>query len=156
MRGTWVRLLAVVAVGALALGACSSSKKSSASSTSTTAATKKKPVATATPTTGLTNGAVVTVKVTGFKPGLTLGINECAEANGGAVGQDDCDLGGIKVLTVGADGTGTGTTNASSGPIGKNAHMCATAGTRCFLSVGELTAAADAQRADDINLTFTG
>lgn len=144
---------------ALVLTACSSDDKKSgsdASITTTTTKAEKKPTATATPTTDLANGAVVTVSVTGFKAGLTLGINECASTNESEVGQDDCDLGGIKTLTVSADGTGTATTNASSGPIGKNAHMCTAAGTRCFLGVGELTDSADAQRSDDINLTFAG
>ena len=74
----------------------------------------------------------------------------------GDVGAADCDLDHLNTLTVGADGTGTGTTIVTAGPIGNNAHVCTAAGTRCFLSVGELIDSPDAQRADDINLTFTG
>ena len=159
MRGKGLRVLGVIGVVALVLAGCSSDSKKSggaANSSTTTTKAKVKPTAAAAPTTGLANGATVNVTVKNFKPGLTLGINECASTNNSAVGADDCDLGGIKVLTVTADGTGTGTTTASIGPIGKNAHMCNAQGTRCFLSVGELVDSANAQRSDDINLTFTG
>jgi hypothetical protein len=157
MRGSWVRVLGVIGVVALVAAGCSSDDKKSSSTTKDTTATtkaKEKPTATATPTADLTNGAVVTVTAKGFTAGKTLGINECASTNESEVGQDDCDLGGLKTLTVGSDGTGTGTINISTGPIGKNAHMCTAAGTRCFLSVGELTAEANAERSDDIDLTF--
>jgi hypothetical protein len=161
MRGTWLRALGAIGVVALVFAGCSSDDKksdsgSNDSTTSTKAPAKAKPTATATPTTDLADGALVTVTVKDFKSGLTLGINECASTNESEVGQDDCNLSGIKTLTVGADGTGTGTTNVIAGPVGKNAHMCATAGTRCFLSVGELVDSADAQRSDDIDLTFAG
>ncbi len=161
MRGTVLRAVGIVGVVGLVLAGCSSDDKksdsgSSDSSTTTTTVAKSKPTATATPTADLAAGALVTVSAKGFKSGLTLGINECASTNESEVGQDDCDLGGLKTLSIGADGTGTGTINVSTGPIGKNAHMCTAAGTRCFLSVGELTAEADAQRADDIDLTFAG
>ena len=162
MRGTCLRVLGVIGVVALVLAGCSSDDKKSdsgssdSSTTTTKEAPKTKPTATATPTADLASGALVTVTVKDFKSGLTLGINECAAAQGSEVGADDCDLRNLKTLTVGADGTGTGTTNVTAGPIGKNAHMCSTAGTRCFLSVGELTVEADAQRSDDIDLTFAG
>ncbi|HZJ26399.1 MAG TPA: hypothetical protein VFF40_05220 [Acidimicrobiia bacterium] len=38
--------------------------------------------------------------------------------------------------------------------IGANAHDCGAADTRCFLSVGELIADADAERSEDIDITF--
>jgi hypothetical protein len=160
MRGTLLRAIGVIGVVGLVLAGCSSDDKKSSpdtkDTTTTTKAAKAKPSATATPTTDLAEGALVTVTVEGFKPGLTLGINECASTNESEVGADDCNLGGIKTLTVGADGAGTGTSNVTAGPIGKNAHMCTAAGTRCFLSVGELVDSADAQRAEDIDLTFAG
>ncbi len=79
-----------------------------------------------------------------------------ASAHDATVGQSDCDLTGITTLKVGSAGTGTATTMVSSGPIGTKKHDCTAAGTRCFLSVGQLTTSNNAQRADDINLTFDG
>lgn len=111
-------------------------------------------VATAEPTEGLAEGQAVAVSVSGFTPGLTLGINECAELDGGAVGAEDCDLGGIQTIEIGDDGTGTGTINVKASGIGSNAHDCKGEGERCFLSVGELSADANAERSDDIDLTF--
>jgi hypothetical protein len=153
----WIRLFAGLGILVLVLAACGSSGGSKTggggSSTSSTTKAKAKPTATATPTTNLTNGATVTVSVKGFTAGKTLGINECAQAGQAEVGQDDCALDAIKTLTVGADGTGTGTTTVTSGPVGKNAHMCGTPDVRCFLSVGELVAG-EAERADDVDITF--
>jgi hypothetical protein len=40
--------------------------------------------------------------------------------------------------------------------VGANKNDCTAEGVRCFVSVGELTADANAQRADDVDLQFTG
>lgn len=120
----------------------------------TTTAAERVFEATAEPTEGLTDGQAVSVSVSGFTPGLTLGINQCAELDGGAVGAEDCDLGGIQTIEIGDDGTGTGTINVKMSGIGSNAHDCKGEGERCFLSVGELSADPNAERSDDINLTF--
>ncbi len=154
-----IRLVACVGVLVLGLAACGSSDKKSDtkpaadSTTTTTKAKTPKFTATAEPTTGLTDGATVTVKVSGFTAGKTLGMNECAQAGTAEVGAADCALDAIKTLTVGPDGTGEGTTTVSKGPIGQNAHMCGTPDVRCFLSVGELVEG-DAERSDDIDITF--
>jgi hypothetical protein len=179
MRRSWRCAVVVVAIGALGLAACggddddSSSDTTKASSDTTAAAsdttaggsdttagssdTTAAPSpykATATPTDGLADGAAVTVSVEGFTAGKTLGINECAQQGDADVGAEDCDLGGIVTITVGSDGTGTGTINVKKSGIGSNAHDCADPTTRCFLSVGELTADANAERSDDVNLKF--
>ena len=155
----WIRLIAVVGALVLVAAACGSSGGSkssdSKSSTTTTTKAKAKPSATATPTTGLTNGAAVTVTAKGFTAGKTIGINECAQAGTAEVGAADCDLSNLPTITIGSDGTGTGVIKVSSGPLGQAQHMCTTAGTRCFLSVGEL-AEGDVERADDVDLTFAG
>jgi hypothetical protein len=110
--------------------------------------------ATVTPTTGLTDGQEVTVTVSKFKAGLTLGLNECAQKGDGEVGAADCALDHLATLKVGADGTGTGTTKVYASNIGGNKHDCAEPTTRCFISVGELTDDPAAQRADDVDLKF--
>ncbi len=153
-----IRLVACVGALVLVLAACGSSSKKSDTkpvddSTTTTTKAKPKFTATAEPTTGLANGATVTVKVSGFTAGKTLGINECAQAGSAEVGAADCALDAIKTLTVAADGTGEGTTTVTKGPIGQAAHMCGTPDVRCFLSIGELVEG-EAERADDIDLTF--
>jgi hypothetical protein len=150
------RLILVLAVATLTLAACGSSGGSKSSDTTkpkATTTTRPTPKATADPTTGLTEGATVTVTVTNFSAGKTLGINECAQAGDAEVGASDCALDHIKTLTVGADGTGTGTTTVTKGPIGANQHLCGTPNVRCFLSVGELVEG-EAERADDIDITF--
>ena len=154
----WMRLVACLGALVLVLAACGSDDKKAdtppkTDAPTTTTAAKEVPTATAEPTTDLAAGATVTVKVSGFTAGKTLGINECAQAGEAEVGAADCDLGGIKTLVVGADGTGEGTTTVSKGPIGQNAHLCGTPDVRCFLSVGELVAG-EAERAEDIDLTF--
>jgi len=172
MRSFW-RYGAVLGIGGvLAVAGCGSSSKSDAGSgtssttaaaaTTTTAAAEtttstsppSKYKATATPTTGLKAGDPVSVSVSNFTAGKTLGINECAQQGTADVGAEDCDLGGIQTITVGADGTGSGSIKVKDTGIGSNAHDCHAAGTRCFLSIGELTADANAERSDDIDLTF--
>jgi hypothetical protein len=138
------------------LAACSSGGSDKKSSdTTTTKKESSKPTASGEPTTDLADGATVTVNVKGFTAGKYLGINECAQTGTAEVGQDDCDLAGIKTITVGSDGTGTGTTVVKKSAIGKNAHVCG-GDTRCFLSVGELVDSPDVERAEDVNITFAG
>ena len=158
MKAVSVKLLAIMAAGAFVFAACSSSDSSKATTTTKAAATTTTEAAskfksTATPTEDLTNGAAITVKVSGFTAGKTLGIIECAQAGDSETGQADCDLAGMTVITAGADGSGEGVTKANKGPVGENAHMCGTAGVRCFLSVGELTADGG-ERTDDIDIAF--
>jgi hypothetical protein len=177
MKRSWRWAVVIAVVGVLGLSACSgddddddsssdttavanettaASSETTAAETETTAAEEENPYkATADPTTGLTDGAAVSVSVEGFTAGKQLGINQCASTNESEVGAEDCNLEGIAVLTVGADGTGTGTINVKATGIGSNGHDCLAAETRCFLSIGELVADPNAERSDDIDLTFT-
>src|SRR5439155_19081649 len=77
------------------------------------------PTGTISPQEGLQNGTVVTITGTGFTAGKALGITECSD-QGDATGAGDCDLGKIKVLTVGANGKVSGTYTVSAGPFGAN------------------------------------
>jgi Neocarzinostatin family len=110
--------------------------------------------ATATPTEGLTDGQEIDVSVSEFGAGKTLGINECAEVGDADVGAADCALDHIKTIKVAADGTGTSKFNVVIANVGSAKHDCKDPATRCFLSIGELSADPAAQRADDIDLKF--
>ena len=147
------------------LGACgSSSKKTAATTPPTTAApattTTTSPPSpyklTVTPTTGLTNGQAVQVSVAGFTAGKTLGINECSSTTDDS--GSGCDLGGIKTIKVGSDGTATATFNVKVGPFGADKVVCTslTAPDTCLLSAGELIADPNAQRSNTVDLSFAG
>jgi Neocarzinostatin family len=161
------QVIAIAVVGAaLALlgAACGGDDSSSSSATTpTTPATEATTSTTAppspykatvTPSDGLTDGQAVTVAVSGFTAGKTVGINECSDKT------DDtgsgCDLAGIKTMTIGADGTATSQFNVKVGPFGTDKVVCTTAGTQCLISVGELVAEANAQRSDPVNIKFAG
>ncbi len=161
---------AVVGVALVAaLSGCGSSSKPAANPTPATTPPTSAPAATttttsppnpykasATPTTGLKDGDTVTVTISGFKPGLTLGINECSTTtdNSGS----GCDLGGIKIIKSGADGGGTAPFKVKAGPFGKDKIVCTKlkAPEHCLLSVGELSADPKAERSNDVPLVFAG
>jgi hypothetical protein len=165
MMRSWRYAVAVGVIGLVGLAACGDDEGEETASTTTAAAPTTLAVtttteaespfkATATPTEGLKAGDPVEVSVSGFTAGKTLGINECAQKGDADVGAEDCDLGGIVTLEVAADGTGSGTINVKDTAIGSNNHDCHDPDTRCFLSVGELSADPNAERSDDIDLTF--
>jgi len=156
------------------LTACGSSGKKASSTTVTTAAstsstatptlpattTSTSPPSpqqgTATPSTGLKDGQSISVAVHGFLPvpKTPVGINECAQKGDANVDSPDCALGSIVIVKIKADGTGTATFKVLASKVGSNNHNCLEPSTRCFLSIGELSAAAKVERTDDVNLTF--
>jgi len=152
------------AVVLLLAGCGSSSKKSSppattpprteAPSTTSMTAAPSPYKATATPTTGLKDGDKITVTVSGFKPNLTLGINECSTKTDNT--GSGCDLTGIQTIKTGADGSATGSITIKVGPFGKDKVVCTQvkAPDYCLISVGELSADPNAERSNDIKLSF--
>jgi hypothetical protein len=148
------------------LAACGSSGKKAAPTTvtqtptlpptTTTTSPPSPQQGTATPSTGLKDGQAIAVAVHGFLPvpKTPVGINECAQKGDANVDAPDCALDHIVVIKIKPDGTGTATFKVVASKVGSNNHNCLEAGTRCFLSVGELSAAAKVERTDDINLTF--
>ena len=96
------------------------------------------------------------MKISGFKPGLQLGINECATTTDDS--GSGCDLGAIKIITSAPDGTGSAMFNVKVGPFGADKIVCTAlkAPEHCLISVGELTAEPDAQRSNDVPLQFAG
>ncbi len=176
--GTTVRArttITSVVVLVLLLAACSSSKssKNGSGDTSTTTSTVAQTTptlpptttttsppspqqGTATPNTGIKDGDKIMVKVTGFLPvpAAPVGINECAQKGDANVDTPDCAIDHIVIIKIGADGTGSAEFTALATKVGSANHNCLDADTRCFLSIGELTADANAMRTDDVDLTF--
>jgi hypothetical protein len=149
------------------LAACGSSGSSKASqttvtqtptlpATTTTTSPPSPQQGTATPSTGLKDGQAIAVAVTGFLPvpKTPVGINECAQKGDASVDTPDCAIDHIAIVKIKSDGTGTATFKVVASKVGSNNHNCLEAGTRCFLSIGELSAAAKVERTDDIDLTF--
>jgi hypothetical protein len=149
------------------LGACGSSSKKSAPpattppttappATTTTTSPPSKFKETVTPTDNLKTGDQVTVSVSNFTPGKTVGINECSTKT------DDtgsgCDLGAIVQMKIGADGTASSKFTVKNGPFGKDNVVCTQvkAPDFCLISVGELIADPNAERADPVKITFAG
>ena len=119
--------------------ASSSTASSSTASSSATSAPTTKPVRPPHPTTavkpaiGLHAGQQVTVVATGFSPGLTLLVVQCAD-KGQQTGAGDCNL--TAAATVHTDATGSATTplTVTPGPFGSNGIVCS-AKLRCLISV---------------------
>jgi hypothetical protein len=148
------------------LAACGSSGKKAATTTvtqtptlpatTTTTSPPSPQQGTATPSTGLKDGQAIQVAVTGFTPvpKNPVGINECAQKGDASVDAPDCALDHIVILKIQPDGTASATFKVVASKVGSNAHDCLEAGTRCFLSIGELSADAKVMRTDDVDLTF--
>jgi hypothetical protein len=147
------------------LGACSSSSKKTVATTpptqapaatTTTTSPPSKYKETVTPTDNLKTGDEVTVSVSNFTPGKTVGINECSTKTDNT--GSGCDLGAIVQMKVGADGTASSKFKVKNGPFGKDNVVCTQvkAPDFCLISVGELIAAANAERADPVKITFAG
>jgi hypothetical protein len=90
---------------------------------------------TGSPTTGLTNGQIVTVSGTGFAPSTTIYIVECSSP---APAQSNCDITHLAQATSSASGAITATAvTARTGPIGDG--TCAAGGTNCSITASSST-----------------
>jgi hypothetical protein len=137
----------MLALGAaLSLAACGSSSKSGASShrstTTAPSATSAAPGAqhlTITPSTGLKSTDTVQVTASGFSPGATLVVTQCAN-KGNATGPGDCNLAGIRTVTANSAGQVETQMTVVKGPFGTN-HIVCGSGQGCLVSVSPATAA---------------
>ena len=155
----------------VALAACGSSGSNKAADTtgSTTAATEtptlpttttttepvdpNAPTIEVTPTTGLTDGQMVTVTGKNWTAGTKIGITECLD-KGDATGAADCNLAGIAptIKTVPADGTYSGQYAVKLKPSDAGAACSAT--VPCVLSLGQLVAGDSPH--PSVGITFAG
>jgi len=92
---------------------------------------------TVTPATGLKSGQKVLVQASGFSPGESLVVTQCA-AKGAATGPGDCDLNGMQSVTADASGQVKVDLTVTKGPFGANNIVCGP--TRaCLISVTQAT-----------------
>ena len=119
---------------------------------------KKVPQIKIKPSSNLTDGQAVTVSGTGYKPNLSLGINECAD-KGDQTGAGDCDLGATLPVKSNSKGVVPPTKfTVKVGPFGGNNVVCtdtATVPNGCLLNLGELSADPNAQQSS-VPLKFSG
>jgi neocarzinostatin family protein len=92
---------------------------------------------TVTPATGLTAGQRVLVQASGFSPGESLVVTECA-SKGTATGPGDCDLTSMQGVTADASGRVKLELTVSKGPFGVNKILCGPA-QACLVSVTQAT-----------------
>jgi len=92
---------------------------------------------TVTPATGLTAGQQVLVQASGFSPGESLVVTQCA-SKGTATGPGDCDLTNMQGATADASGRVKLELTVSKGPFGANKIVCGPA-QACLISVTQAT-----------------
>jgi dienelactone hydrolase len=92
-------------------------------------------LATVTPSTGLSEGQTVTVRWSGFAPGQSVNVLECAKSPPRAAG--DCDLQTGLLLQPDPTGTGTLTIVLHTGAIGSGGGLCDAAHLGCVIAVNE-------------------
>lgn len=92
---------------------------------------------TVTPATGLTTGQKVLVRASGFSPGESLVVTECA-SKGTATGPGDCDLAGMQSVASDAGGQVTVEFAVTKGPFGANNIVCGPS-QACLISVTQAT-----------------
>lgn len=88
---------------------------------------------TVTPATGLAATQTVLVQATGFSPGESLVVTQCAD-KGTATGPGDCDLTGMQSVTADTSGQVRVQFTVHKGPFGANNITCGPA-QGCLISV---------------------
>jgi hypothetical protein len=108
------------------------------------------PTISVSPSSGLTNGQSVTVKLSGFTPKASVAVIECSPL----VAQDKqaaCDTAGVKVLTTDASGAATTPFTVKTGQIGTaSGSTCPGQGGVCLI-----TAANTANQAENTSAQVT-
>ncbi len=145
--------------GALILAACgssghgTSSQTTGATGTTATRATSKAPGGqhlTVTPSQGLKSPATVQVTATGFSPGESLVVTQCAN-KGSATGPGDCNLAGVQTVTANSAGQVHAQITVIKGPFGSN-HIVCSISQSCLVSVSQPTASTSQEA--DAPITF--
>lgn len=108
-----------------------------AGTTSPTATTGHRQQVTVPPAAGLRSGQQVLVEGSGFSPGESLVVTQCA-AKGTATGPGDCNLTGMQSVAADASGRVKVEFTVSKGPFGTNKIVCGAA-QACLISVTQAT-----------------
>jgi hypothetical protein len=148
-----VTLGAAVLVAVLALAGCGGGKSggsagssSAGSSPSTSAATSPSSSPgsgsggqklTITPSTALRSGQKVKLSATGFSPGETLVVTECAN-KGQQTGAGDCDVSALQPVTADSSGHVQAEYTVTKGPFGSDHVVCSTPNS-CIISITQAT-----------------
>ena len=90
-----------------------------------------------TPATGLRSGQQVQVQASGFSPGESLVVTECA-SKGAATTSGDCNLTSLQGVTADASGQVNVQLTVTKGPFGANKIVCGPA-QACLISVTQAT-----------------
>jgi hypothetical protein len=110
---------------------------SATATASATAASGQAQQITVTPANGLKSGQRVRVRASGFAPGESLVITECA-SKGTATGPGDCNLNAMQGVTADASGRVQADFTVTKGPFGANNIVCGSA-QACLISVTQAT-----------------
>ena len=142
-------VLAVMVASLAACGSDTATTTTTTRATTTTAATTTTTTqasgttaaagaqqASVTPSTGLADKQVVHVTATGFSPGQTLAVIECAD-KGDQTDQGDCNLAGLQGAKPDPNGMVTADLQVLKGPFGGNNIVCS-ASQKCLISVTQL------------------
>lgn len=89
------------------------------------------------PATGLKSGQRVRVQASGFSPGESLVITQCA-SKGTATGPGDCNLNAMQGVTADDSGRVRADFTVTKGPFGANNIVCGPA-QACLISVTQAT-----------------
>ncbi|MGB8649257.1 MAG: neocarzinostatin apoprotein domain-containing protein [Mycobacteriales bacterium] len=95
------------------------------------------PVVAVRPATGLADGQSVAVSGSGFSPGLSLVVVQCA-ARGSATTSGDCNLPDLVSVQTDAEGKVAARLTVRRGPFGGSGSVCS-ARQPCLVSVSEAT-----------------
>ena len=90
-----------------------------------------------TPAAGLQSGQRVRVQASGFSPGESLVITQCA-SKGTATGPGDCNLNALQGVTADASGRVQAGFTVAKGPFGANNIVCGPS-QACLISVTQAT-----------------
>lgn len=137
MRPLAVALLAASPAG---LSACSSSSHATAPTsvpTPSKTTTSAQPALVISPAEPLQSPATIQLTATGFSPGESLVVAECAN-KGTSTSEADCNLAGIKAITADSSGRVHTTFTVTKGPFGTN-HITCNQPRSCLVSVTQPT-----------------
>ena len=137
-------IVTLAVAGALSLAACGGSSRSgtgsqpttTTGSSATSAATGGQHLTVA-PSLGLKSPATVQVTATGFSPGASLVVTQCAN-KGNGTGPADCNLAGIRTVTANSAGQISTQMTVIKGPFGAHHIVCSTSQS-CLVSVSPAT-----------------